>query len=108
MPNPTMPARLRIDAIRAARRALARDEQGAPRSGGLREALRIVFACREGILVSSTKAINELKSLIVVAPEHLRAQLRSRSLAIQRSSSIRPVQRCSLTPESARSWPRNC
>jgi transposase len=73
----------RIDAIRAARQALARDEQGAPRSGGLREALRMVFACREGVLVSRTKAINELKSLIVVAPEELRAQLRGRSLAVQ-------------------------
>ncbi len=73
----------RIDAIRAARQALARDEQGAPRSGGLREALRMVFACREGVLVSRTKAINELKSLIVVAPEELRAQLRGRSLTTQ-------------------------
>jgi transposase len=73
----------RIDAIRAARQALARDEQSAPRSGGLREALRMVFACREGVLVSRTKSINELKSLIVVAPEHLRAQLRGRSLAAQ-------------------------
>lgn len=61
----------RIDAIRAARHALSRDEQAAPRSGGLREALRMVFACREGILVSRTKAINELKSLIVVAPAQL-------------------------------------
>ncbi len=65
----------RIDAIRAARQALTREEQSAPRSGGLREALRLVFACRQGVLVSRTKAINELKSLIVVAPEHLRAQL---------------------------------
>ena len=73
----------RNDAIRAARQALAREEQGAPRSGGLREALRMVFACREGVLVSRTKAVNELKSLIVVAPEHLRAQLRGRSLASQ-------------------------
>lgn len=73
----------RIDAIRAARSALARDEQGAPRAGGLREALRMVFACREGVLVSRTKAINELKSLIVVAPEDLRAQLRGRSLPVQ-------------------------
>jgi len=73
----------RIDAIRAARQALARDEQGAPRSGGLREALRMVFACREGVLVSRTKAINELKSLIVGAPEELRAQLRGRSLLVQ-------------------------
>ncbi len=73
----------RIDAIRAARQALSREEQGAPRSGGLREALRMVFACREGVLVSRTKAINELKSLIVVAPEHLRARLRGKSLASQ-------------------------
>ena len=73
----------RIDAIRAARQALARDKQGAPRAGGLREALRMVFACREGVLVSRTKAINELKSLIVVAPEQLRAQLRGRSLPVQ-------------------------
>jgi hypothetical protein len=57
--------------------------QGAPRAVGLREALRMVFACREGVLVSRTKAINELKSLIVVAPEQLRAQLRGRSLAVQ-------------------------
>lgn len=57
--------------------------RAAPRAGGLREALRMVFACREGVLVSRTKAINELKSLIVVAPERLRAQLRGRSLAVQ-------------------------
>ena len=73
----------RIDAIRAAREALSRDEQSTPRAGGLREALRMVFACREGVLVSRTKAINELKSLIVVAPEQLRAQLRGRSLTVQ-------------------------
>ena len=33
--------------------------------------------------MSRTKAINELKSLIVVAPEHLRAQLRGLGLAKQ-------------------------
>ena len=75
----------RLDAIRAARQALARDEQGAPRAGGLREALRMVFACREGVLISRTKAINELKALIVVAPDQLRGQLRGCSLAIQLS-----------------------
>jgi len=73
----------RIDAIRAARQALSREEQGAPRSGGLREALRMVFACRKGVLISRTKAVDELKSLIVVAPEQLRAQLRGRSLTVQ-------------------------
>jgi len=38
---------------------------------------------RQAVLVSRTKAINELKSLIVVAPEHLRAPLRGRSLTCQ-------------------------
>ena len=34
-------------------------------------------------MISRTKAINELKSLIIVAPEHLRASLRGRPLARQ-------------------------
>ena len=91
----------RIDAIRAARQALARDEQGAPRSGGLREALRMVFACREGVLVSRTKAINELKSLIVVAPEELRAQLRGRSLLVQLAR-IEQLQIATVAPVEQR------
>jgi transposase len=70
----------RIDAVQAARTALAREQQATPRAGGLREALRQVLATRHGVLVSRTKAINELKSLVVVAPEHLRARLRGCSL----------------------------
>jgi transposase len=62
--------------VQAARTALAQTEQAAPRERGLREALRQVLVTRQGVLVSRTKAINELKSLIVVAPEHLRSQLR--------------------------------
>jgi transposase len=73
----------RIDAVRAARTALACEQHAVPRASGLREALRMVFAAREGVLVSRTKAINELKSLIVVAPEVLRADLRGRSLTAQ-------------------------
>ena len=73
----------RIDAVRAARTALAREQQAAPRARGLREALRQILVTRQGILVSGTKAINELKSLIVVAPEHLRAGLRGCSLRTQ-------------------------
>jgi transposase len=70
----------RIDAIQAARTALAREHQATPRARGLREALRQIVVTRQGILVSRTKAINELKSLIVVAPEHLRADLRGVAL----------------------------
>jgi transposase len=73
----------RIDAVRAARAALEADHHAAPRARGLREALRQVVVTRQAVLVSRTKAINELKSLIIVAPEHLRAQLRGASLATQ-------------------------
>lgn len=72
-----------LDAIRAARTALSREHQASPRARGLREALRQILVTRQGILVSRTKAINELKSLIVVAPEHLRCGLRGLALSKQ-------------------------
>jgi transposase len=73
----------RIDAVKAARHAMGCEHQATPRQRGLREALRMVLTTRHAALVSRTKAINELKSLIVVAPEHLRARLRQRSLLKQ-------------------------
>ena len=64
-------------AARAARAAMASDHPAGPRAGGLREAIRaLTLATRHAVLTSRTKAINELKSLIVVAPEHLRASWR--------------------------------
>jgi hypothetical protein len=120
----------RLDAVRAARTALAREFQTLPRARGLREALRMVLATRAAVLVSRTKAINELKSLIIVAPEHLRAQLRGLSLTRQLSRiealqtpaaaevehrgwhrwspSTRPAPRSWPNPESARSSQRRC
>jgi transposase len=73
----------RFDEVRAARTAMAREHQASPRVRGLRDAIRALSATRRGVLVSRTKAINELKSLIDMAPEHLRAGLRGRSLAKQ-------------------------
>ena len=72
-----------IDAVRAARHALSCEQQATPRARGLREALRLIVTTRQAVLVSRTKAINEFKSLIVAAPEHLRARLRGCSLATQ-------------------------
>lgn len=63
----------RLDAVRAARTALAREHQSSPSVRGLREAIKALSATRQAVLVSRTKAINDLKSLIVVAPEQLRA-----------------------------------
>ena len=61
----------RIDAVRAGRHALSSEQLATPRARGLREALRLVLTTRHAVLVSRTKAINELKSVIVTAPENL-------------------------------------
>jgi transposase len=86
----------RIDAVRAARQALSSEHQATPRARGLREALRLVLRTRHALLVSRTKAINELKSVIVTAPEHLRADLRGVSLARQLNR-VEPL----VSPDSA-------
>jgi transposase len=68
-----------LDAIRAARETLVQQRPAVPRRRGDREALRVLLATRHGALVARTCAINQLKALIVGAPEELRAELRGRS-----------------------------
>jgi transposase len=65
-----------LDAVRAAREALSREHLAAPRARGDREALRVLLAARHGAVVGRTKAIGQLKALIVNAPQQLREQLR--------------------------------
>jgi transposase len=65
-----------LDAIRAAREALAHDDPLAPRRRGDREALRVLLATRRSACAAKVCAINQLKALIVGAPEELRAALR--------------------------------
>ena len=65
-----------LDAVRAAREALSREHLAAPRARGDREAMRVLLAARHGAIVARTKAISQLKALIVNAPEALRDQLR--------------------------------
>jgi transposase len=72
-----------LDALRAAREALVQERPAVPRRRGDREALRVLLATRHGALVARTCAINQLKALIVGAPEELRAELRGRSTAGQ-------------------------
>ena len=65
-----------LDAVRAAREALARDHLAQPRRRGEREALRVLLAAREGAVRARTQAIGLLKATIVSAPQGLRDQLR--------------------------------
>ncbi len=65
-----------LDALRAAREALACDHLVTPRRRGDREALRVLLATRHSACRAKVGAINQLKALIVGAPEDLRAELR--------------------------------
>jgi transposase len=64
-----------LDAVRAAREALAHEHLLAPRRRGDREALRVLLATRRSASAAKVSATNQLKALIVGAPEELRAEL---------------------------------
>jgi transposase len=72
-----------LDATRAAREVLAREHLAQPRARGDREALRVLLATRRCVVDARTKAINQLKALIVSAPPALRERLRRRCTAEQ-------------------------
>lgn len=87
-----------IDAVRAAREALARRHLGQPRARGDREALRVLLSTREQAVGSHRRAICHLKSLATNAPEGLRVQLLalSDSELLARCSRLRPTSSHSL------------
>jgi len=86
-----------LDALRAAREALACDHPVAPRGRGDWQALQVLLATRHSACRAKVNAINQLKALIVGAPEELRAELRG--LATKRQ-----ITRCaSLRDRPARS-----
>lgn len=66
-----------LDAERAAREALARQNWATPRARGAREAMRVLAVTRAGAVRDRTRAINRLKALVVSAPETLRDKLRA-------------------------------
>src|SRR5215218_949020 len=101
--RPTRPARRTgaksdaRNAVRAARQALIEDHPLSPRRRGDREALRVLLATRHGACAAKVSATNQLKALIVGAPEELRAELR-------RLASRQQIARCAaLRDRPARS-----
>jgi transposase len=83
-----------LDAVRAARSALAKNNPAAPRSGGRREALRALTVAREGALNAKRAGLCQLRDLLVTGPEPLRGQLRglSRARLLARLGSVRPTR----------------
>ena len=64
-----------LDAIRAARTALASETVAVPRIGRRREALRLLMVARRGAIDVRRRALVQLRSVIVTAPDRLRAEL---------------------------------
>jgi transposase len=82
-----------LDAVRAARQALATAEPARPRTGETREALRILLATREHATKIRTASVNTFKALILTAPEDLRAQFRGHPTArqVRDARALRPA-----------------
>src|SRR3954467_7935665 len=70
-----------LDAIRAAREAMARPQLGTPRSRGERQALSVLLAARRSAVNASTEAQLQVFSLVIAAPEPIRARFRGQKLA---------------------------
>src|SRR4051812_2921705 len=70
-----------LDAIRAAREAMARPRLGTPRSGGERQALSVLLTARRSAINASTEAQLQVFSLVVAAPEPIRVRFRGQKLA---------------------------
>lgn len=65
-----------LDATRAAREALGRDQLAQPRASGHRAALAVRLAARRSAVQATTDAQRQLHALVVAAPDPLRGRLR--------------------------------
>jgi len=82
-----------LDAESAARRALAGEDHVVPKdSTTIVESIRVLRIARTGAVKARTAAYNQLKDLIITAPDSLRESLRGKTLqrVAQESARLRP------------------
>jgi transposase len=95
-----------IDAEAAARKVLAGEARAVPKdTHGVVEAIRLLRVARSGAVKARTAALNQLRELLVTAPEPLRHQISSsrKTLAGQATlcARLRPDLARSIEPEQA-------
>jgi transposase len=90
-----------LDAIRAAREALSRDQLAQPRAAGHRAALSVRLAARRSAVQATTDAQRQLQALVVAAPEALRSRLRDLTTPRLVSTCGRLRLRADTDPETA-------
>jgi transposase len=66
-----------LDAIQAARTALAQTVHNTPRVGDLREALRVLMIARDSQVQIRARSLKQIKAMVVTCPDDLRDKLRS-------------------------------
>ena len=86
-----------LDAIRAAREALGREQLAQPRAAGHRAALSVRLAARRSAIQATTDAQRQLHALVVAAPDTLRGRLRDLTTPRLVSSCARLRQRADGT-----------
>ncbi len=99
-----------LDAVRAAREALGRDRLHVPRAhDGHREALRVHTVTRSGVVRARTAATNELKALVLTAPDDLRQELRhlTTTALVKRCAGFRDTPQRPIAERCARSAMRS-
>jgi transposase len=81
-----------LDALRAARAALAGEPLAELRSGGQREALRVLLVSREASVTVRRSGLNQLRALVLTAPAELRERLQGlpKRELVKRCLSLRP------------------
>jgi transposase len=90
-----------IDATRAAREALGRDQLAQPRAAGHRAALQVRLTARRSAVQAAGDAQRQLHALVVAAPDALRSRLRGLTTARLVSTCGRLRQRADTDPETA-------
>jgi transposase len=83
-----------IDAVRAARDALARARVTVPRADGDRAALQIRLSTRQAAVDGVTEAKSQLHALVISAPEQVRARFRglSTTAMLRKAAKLRPTR----------------
>jgi transposase len=90
-----------LDATRAAREALGRDQLAQPRAAGHRAALQARLTTRRSAVQAGTDAQRQLHALVVAAPDALRGRLRGLTTVRLVSTCARLRQRADGDPETA-------
>lgn len=90
-----------LDAVRAAREALTRTKLASPRSSGDRQGLSVLLAARRSAVEAAADAKRQVFSLVIAAPETLRARFRGKRPAAMVTTATRLRVHASWDTETA-------